>query len=191
MKWIYTQPLDIPLNLSNVSLGGTSAGANLAIVLALKLAEDPTSFQHPLTGLILIVPVIDNTATLSSSSSEEKSIWWENQNAPWLTPTRMLWYRDMYIPSVSDRASWSASPNLAPAELLASLPKTWIATAECDLLAPEALAFAGKLEVLGVQVERYEVKGGTHSCLALNGVLGRGMELVEDAVGVVRAGFER
>lgn len=189
MKWIYTQPLSTSLNLKKISLGGTSAGANLAIVLALKMLEDPTSFLHPLTGLILTVPVIDNTATLPPSSPET-SIWFANRNGPWLTPTRMLWYRHMYLPKRSDWNTWPASPNLAPVELLKMLPKTWIATAECDLLAPEAFAFAEVIAQLGVCVERYVVEGGTHSCLALNGVLGRGMSLVNEAVRVVREGWD-
>lgn len=95
----------------------------------------------------------------------------------------------MYLPNPSDWYSWSASPNLAPEELLARLPRTWIAVAECDLLAPEALELAGRLEGLGVGVERYVVEGGTHSILALNGVLGKGRQLVERAVEAVRRGF--
>jgi acetyl esterase/lipase len=131
--------------------------------------------------------VIDNTATLTSErEGGERSIWHENRNAPWLTPTRMLWYRDMYLPHIPDRSTWPASPNLAPEELLKKLPRAWIATAECDLLASEALVFAQKLEDLGVSVERYVVEGGTHSCLALNGVLEKGRMLVEEAVEVVR-----
>ncbi|KAF2711137.1 alpha/beta-hydrolase [Pleomassaria siparia CBS 279.74] len=207
MHWIHTQPLrpTTRLDLANVAIGGTSAGANIAIVLALRMLEDQTSFPWPLAALVLIVPVVDNTATIMTTTTtrsstdddddsqrereEEASIWYPNRHAPWLTSTRMLWYRHMYMPDTTSWSSWAASPNLAPTSLLAKLPRTWIAVSECDLLAPEALQFAGLLEGLGVDVEKYVVQGGTHSILALNGVLEKGRLLVEKAVNIVRNAF--
>ncbi|KAL3459153.1 alpha/beta hydrolase fold-domain-containing protein [Aspergillus heterothallicus] len=125
-------------NPAQIAIGGTSAGGNIAAVLSLKASQLTPAF--PLRAQILIVPVIDNTATTGT-------IWAKNQLAPWLTPQRMLWYRAMYLPNnPSDAGDWAASPNLAPRALLAKTPRTWIAVSGCDLLAPEAEAFAGLLE---------------------------------------------
>ncbi|KAH8892151.1 hypothetical protein GQ53DRAFT_134395 [Thozetella sp. PMI_491] len=156
---------------ARIAVGGTSAGANLSIVLCLKAAERPgvrIIFQ------LLIVPVVDNTAT-------SEGVWKPNQNAPWLTPSRMLWYRRMYLPNEADWKNWDASPNLAPDNLLERIPPTWMAVSEQDLLAPEAVKFAAQLRALNVPVDVYTVEGGTHSILALNGVLKKGRAMMNQA----------
>ena len=131
-------------------------------MLSLKAAL--SSPPIPVVQQLLIVPVIDNTATISS-------IWKENKEAPWLTPSRMTWYRNMYLPNKADQLNYEASPNLAERDVLAKSPKTWIAVSELDLLAPEGLAFGQQLSEAGVEVEMKVYKGSTHSILALSGRL--------------------
>ncbi len=111
---------------------------------------------------LLLCPVIDNTATIDS-------VWATSQHAPWLTPGRMSWYRKQYFQSTLDTHHWDASPNLAPADALKENPATFIAVAECDLLAPEGLAYAQSLKDAGVDTEVKVYKGATHSILLLAG----------------------
>lgn len=161
MEWIHAKAKNDPeLDGSRIAIGGTSAGANLSCVAALKTAASENPI--PLLFQLLIVPVVDNTAVV-------ETIWAKNQNAPWLTPKRMLWYRRMYLPNQDDWKNWDASPNLAPNELLSKMPPTLMAISEQDLLAPEALRFAEQLQSLGVRVETDILEGSTHSILALNG----------------------
>ncbi|KAL1889083.1 hypothetical protein Sste5346_009148 [Sporothrix stenoceras] len=146
---------------SRVAVGGTSAGANLSCVAALRQIE--ALGTSPLKGCLCIVPVVDNTSTADT-------VWKTNaETAPWLTPSRMLWYRRMYMPDTKDWSNWYASPNLAPEELLEKMPPTWMAVSEQDLLAPEGIAFAEKLQGLGVKAELQILRGCTHSILALDG----------------------
>lgn len=131
---------------------------------------------------ILIVPVIDNTAVPGRG--------WTNLNAPWLTPQRMLWYRNMYLPNDSKvrdlaREDWQTSPNLAPKKLHSKCPPTWIAVSQHDLLAAEALSYARQLRDANVRADVKVYQGSTHSLLALNGVLSKGRELMWDAVNVL------
>jgi acetyl esterase/lipase len=91
------------------------------------------------------------------------------QNAPWLTPARMLWYRKMYLPENYDASDWRVSPCHAPETSKASCCPTWIAIAEQDLLAGEAHRFALQLKAAGVTTTVKEYAGMTHSILALNG----------------------
>ena len=169
LKWIHSDEGNKRLSIDRrrIALGGTSAGGQLAASLVMKAATlqppIPVQFQ------ILVVPVIDNTATVDG-------IWSQNRNAPWLTPARMLWYRRMYLLNESDCARWEASPNLASKELLATSPKTWIAVSEQDLLAPEAQRYAEQLRMAWNTkgIENMEVKvrvygGSTHSVLAMSG----------------------
>jgi acetyl esterase/lipase len=170
LQWVVGPEGSSTLNVnpSRIAIGGTSAGGNIAAVLSLKASQlsPPISIR----AQILIVPVIDNTATV-------ETIWKENQHAPLLTPTRMEWYRAMYLPNAPNALNWDASPNLAPAELLAKTPSTWIAVAGQDLVAPEAVLYAQQVERAwkqeGVQgrdavVKAYE--GATHSILAMAGM---------------------
>jgi acetyl esterase/lipase len=169
LQWVASPEGSSTLNIdpSRIAVGGTSAGGNLAAVLSLKASA--LSPPVALRAQILVVPVIDNTATV-------ETIWAANQHAPLLTPARMEWYRAMYLPNASDARNWDASPNLAPVELLAKSPRTWIAVSGQDLVAPEAMLFAGQLERAwkeeGVQGRDVTVKvyeGGTHSILAMAG----------------------
>ncbi|KAJ4140101.1 hypothetical protein NW768_001454 [Fusarium equiseti] len=188
VRWVASSPAELQnIDTSRISISGTSSGANIAIVAALSASNPdvalptarpslPNTAAHPLASLLLFIPVVDNTATVEGG-------WRPNaETAPWLTPTRMEWYRNLYFTQDDHRSRWDASPNLAPGTLLSKLPKTWMAVAEMDLLAPEAMAFSQQLKSLGVDVETSMVHGGTHSILSLHGVIGRGYKMIEDAV---------
>jgi acetyl esterase/lipase len=175
----------LQIDRQRVAVGGLSAGGCLAAVVGMKAAE--LELEVKLRGQLLVCPVIDNTATV-----EGDGVWKESRHAPWLTPARMTWYREMYFPSEAGKsaaANWDASPCFAPEELLAKSPRTWIAVAECDLLAPEERAFAAKLRDSGVEVEVRVYEGATHSVLVLAGVLKIGRRLVEDFCDALKEGL--
>lgn len=169
LRWISSDEGAARLNVdtSRIAIGGTSAGGQLAASLCLQAAtlQPPIPVQFQL----LVVPVIDNRATVDT-------IWAKNRNAPWLTPARMLWYRHMYMPNEKNWSRWEASPNLASDAMLSKTPKTWIAISEQDMLAPEAELYAARLEQAwksagrtDAQVEVRTYEGSTHSILAMSG----------------------
>lgn len=185
-RWVASEPRELgKVDISRIAIGGTSAGANLAIVAALGAVDgllefpsarpsiSPSPSISP-AALVLVVPVVDNTATVAS-------VWQKNsETAPWLTPARMEWYRKLYFPTMEDRGQWDSSPNLAPDALLKKLPKTWMVVSEQDLLAPEGERFAQQLSGLGVHVDVLTVKGGTHSILTLGRVIKRARDMMQD-----------
>jgi acetyl esterase/lipase len=136
------------------------SGGNLAAILTLKAAE--ASPPIPLVFQLLIVPVTDNTATV-------ENLWAENALTPWLSPARMLWFRDNYLPNKEDYTKWDASPYFAPDALLAKAPKAWIAVCECDILRDEGIAYGKKLSAVGVEVEVEVYKGAPHPIMAMDG----------------------
>lgn len=81
----------------------------------------------PLLFQLLVVPVVDNTAT---TLGDPYLSWFENQNTPTLNPGRMLWFRENYLPKVEDRKKWDASPMFAPEESFKKVPDAWIAVTE-------------------------------------------------------------
>ncbi|GJC83498.1 AB hydrolase superfamily protein C1039.03 [Colletotrichum liriopes] len=162
LKWI-VEPANasrLNINRSLVTLGGVSAGGNLAAILAMK-ASLANVTPAPISQL-LICPVIDSTATVETG-------WATSKHVPWLTPGRMAWYQDLYFSRPEDRTQWEASPCFAPTEVLARSPRTWLAVAEVDLLTPEGLKYAEQLRGAGVEVQTEVYKGATHSVLVLAG----------------------
>ncbi|KAF1809994.1 hypothetical protein P152DRAFT_461071 [Eremomyces bilateralis CBS 781.70] len=175
-QWIRNNAATLSIDISRLVLGGCSAGGNLAAVMSLKAGLAKLS-PAPVFQL-LICPVIDCTATVNTA-------WATTQHSPFLTPGRMTWYQDRYLPNPSDRANWDVSPCFAPPETLALSPKTFVAIAECDLLAPEGLRYAELLRKAGVEVETKTYKGATHSILVLAGIHQIGQQLVHDACAVI------
>ncbi|KAJ6557359.1 alpha/beta hydrolase fold-domain-containing protein [Mycena vulgaris] len=161
------------IDTTRISVGGSSSGGNLAAILALKAAE--ASPPIPLVFQLLVVPVTDNTASV-------ETLWAENALTPWLSPARMLWFRDNYLPNKADYTKWDASPYFAPDALLAKVPKAWIAVCEADILRDEGIAYAKKLAAAGVEAEVEVYKGAPHPIMAMDGdVLKIGAKLVSDA----------
>lgn len=196
LRWVCSSPPELgSIDASRIAVGGTSAGANLAIVAALSAVDSsvklplttpslPNVIPHPLVSLLLVVPVVDNTAVA-------EGVWKRNaETAPWLTPARMEWYRKLYFVNIEDRSGWDASPNYAPESLLKSLPTTWMAVSDQDILAPEAEAFGEQLTGLGVKMDVVNIEGGTHSILTLGGKIAKGKKMMEDASNHLKKVFE-
>lgn len=160
LKWCVNAPGRQYLNIdpTRVVIGGVSAGGNLAAVLSLIAVE----LSIPILLQLLVVPVIDNTAT-------GKTLWSLHPWAPWLTAPRMLFYRDLYLPNPSRASDWKVSPSFAPEELLKELPKTWIAVAEQDMLSVEGEMYADLLREHDVQVQYESYVGMPHGMMALSG----------------------
>ncbi|KAK7419515.1 hypothetical protein QQX98_003284 [Neonectria punicea] len=188
VRWVFSMPAELGrIDTTRVSIGGTSSGGNLAVVAALAALNPevplptakpnfPNIIPNPPVSVLLFIPVIDNTATA-------EDVWRSSaETAPWLTAKRLEWYRKLYLTRDEDCRNWDASPNYAADSMLRKLPKTWIAVAELDLLAPEALAFGEQLRGLDVDAETVVVQGGTHSILTLHGRIDRGRKMIEDAV---------
>ncbi|KIM36277.1 hypothetical protein M413DRAFT_449327 [Hebeloma cylindrosporum] len=173
---------ELGVNLNQIAVGGTSSGGNIAAVLALKNAQ--MDIPIPFIFQLLIVPVTDNTADVATSSG-----WADNQFSPWLSPARMLWFRNNYLPNEEDLRKWDASPIFAPDDLLAKLPKTWIAVAELDILKEEGINYAERIKKAGVEVEIHVYKGVPHPLMAMDGVLQVGKQLVTDAAEALKNAF--
>ncbi|KAI8681609.1 Abhydrolase-3 domain-containing protein [Fusarium keratoplasticum] len=187
-RWVASEPAELgKIDTLRISIGGTSSGGNIALAAGIAASNPgaplptakpslPNTASHPPASLLLFIPVVDNTATA-------EDVWKPNaETAPWLTPERLSWYRKLYLPRDEDCKSWDSSPNFASESLLKNLPKTWIAVAEMDILAPEALAFGEQLKGLGVEVDTLVVEGATHSILSLHGIIDRGREMIGSAV---------
>ncbi|WP_181310405.1 alpha/beta hydrolase [Nocardioides campestrisoli] len=122
---------------------GDSAGANLALVAALR---------HPgrFAALALIYPFLDPTMAGESYRTEVQGF----------DPADARWYWDQYAATPADLEH----PDLAPlrSDRLGTLPPTLVVTAEHDPLRDEGELLAGRLAELGVEVVGTRYLGMLH-----------------------------
>jgi acetyl esterase len=158
LRWVARQGADSGLDPTRIVIGGDSAGANLAMGVALLLrATDPAIH---LRGLLLNYGVFD--ADLDTPSYREFA------DGYFLTREKMRFYWDCYAPRPADRLNPLAAPLRAD---LNGLPPVLLHIAELDVLASENHAMAGRLREAGVAVQSRVFPGTAHGFLrALNHV---------------------
>jgi acetyl esterase len=137
---------------ARLAVGGHSAGANLAAVVAL-MARDRGA--PSLTYQLLVVPVIDHTFETDSYR--------ENAEGYGLTADAMRWFWSHYLREKADGDHPYASPLRAPG--LRGLPPAFVATAEFDPLRDEGEAYAARLAADGVPTTQKRYKGMIHGFL--------------------------
>lgn len=122
---------------------GDSAGANLALVAALR---------HPgrFAALVLIYPFLDPSASFASHHRADQGF----------DPRTAAWYWEQYAATPADLVD----PDLAPLRSvhLATLPATLVTTAEHDPLCDEGEHLATRLAELGVRVTATRSLGMVH-----------------------------
>ena len=136
---------------TRISVGGSSAGGNLATAVALR-ARDEGSVK--LLCQILRVPVTDAIETDDWPSYREAG---ENYV---LSRSAMEEAIQLYTPDKSARHQAWVSPLYAPS--LAGLPTTLITTAHLDPLRDQGEAYAQRLRAQGVQVRLKRFPATTH-----------------------------
>lgn len=141
VRWLGSRPelADLP-----TFAHGDSAGGNLALVTALR---------HPgrFTGVALIYPFLDPTASFSSYTSGV---------AAGFEPSEAAWYWQQYAASAADLTD----PDLAPllSDRLGTLPPTLVTTAEHDPLRDEGEHLVLLLAEAGVEVVGTRYLGQVH-----------------------------
>jgi acetyl esterase len=131
-----------------VFLHGDSAGANLALVAALR---------NPgvAAGLVLIYPFLDPTASFDSYTGAAEGF----------DPREAAWYWDQYAAGPDDLRHPDLAPlgpDLAGQGRFASLPPTLVVTAEHDPLRDEGEHLARLLAEAGVQTVAARYLGQIH-----------------------------
>lgn len=162
---------------ARLAVGGDSAGANLAAVVARRVrdpgggaardAGGPASPAVPALRLqALVYPVTD--LTMASGSYADPGV------AGLLDRAEMEWFRGAYLAG-ADPAHPDASPLLA--DDLSCLPPAFVATAGHDVLRDEGIAYARRLREAGVAVDEIHYPDMAHGFARWGGVLDAAREL--------------
>jgi len=162
-SWVAGNAERIGADPSRLALCGDSAGGNLAIGLALS--------GIAARALALVYPVTDHYSAAHGSYDERGT-------GCGLTAGEMRWFWDMYLPD----AALADRPDVSPARsaALSGLPRTYVVTAEHDVLRDEGMAFVNKLGEAGIPITHRHYGDMNHGFLKWVGVVDRADEAMDD-----------
>ncbi|WFU21466.1 alpha/beta hydrolase [Bradyrhizobium sp. CB1717] len=157
-RWIAAHARELGIDASRLSIGGDSAGGNLAAVVALAARD---AGGPAIAGQLLIYPATDFAMTHGSHREPETSVL--------LTHSVIRWFRDHYLNGATDIHDWRASP--ARAQDLAGLPPAYVLTAGADPLRDEGDEYAARLKQAGVPVAYKHYPGQFHGFFTMGKLL--------------------
>ena len=157
-KWVAANARELGIDASRLSVGGDSAGGNLAAVVAIA-ARDGNG--PAIAGQVLIYPAVDFAMTHRSHSEPETSVL--------LTHSVVRWFCDHYLSGAADTHDWRASP--ARATTLIGLPPAYVLTAGADPLRDEGDEYAERLKQAGVPVVHRHFPGQFHGFFTMGKLL--------------------
>ena len=174
-KWAYDNAASIGCDASRIALGGDSAGANFAAIIA-NMHVIPCVYQ------LLIYPVTD--CQLGHPSHQE------NKDGPLLTHAGMKWFVKHYLSgSQGTPTDPRVSPLLDTDEVLAASPPAFVITAEFDPLRDEGEAYAKRLSALGVAVSHVRWSSQFHGFVSLAEFLDDGKAALAASASALRSAF--
>jgi acetyl esterase len=176
--WLVAHAAELGINPDVVSVGGESAGGNLAAVVCL-MARDRLGPR--LAFQMLEVPATDLTMSQPSIS--------ELATGYLLTRQGMETYVRWYIEDPSRITEPYASP-LHAADLR-GLPPAWIMTCEYDPLRSDGEAYAAKLRAAGVPVQYQQLAGHIHPSFAFSRLTASARRYQAEAAAALQAGHRR
>jgi acetyl esterase/lipase len=141
---------------ARIILNGDSAGAHMALALALRLVRS----CGPMPGkLALFAPWLDLTLADPAIAAVEPH--------DLMLKIGTLRACGAMVAGSRDPASAEVSPLYTPAEELASLPPTRIFTGRHDLFIIDSRTFVGRLRGAGVDAKLYEYEAAPHVFMAI------------------------
>ena len=141
VRWVVANAGMLRIDPARVSIGGDSAGGNLAAAVALALRDEG---KIKLRAQILVYPAVDLTMSGPYYGRFTKDVL--------LTDDAVRAFVAFYVPNVEQRKDWRASPLLAAS--LKGLPPSLVLLAGFDPLDAEGKVYAARLEKEGVPTTR-------------------------------------
>lgn len=150
LRWVVDHAEEEGIDTARLSVGGASAGANLAAALCLRARDE----GGPEIGLQLLeVPGLDLTLSQPAHSNPELG----NDYSLSRADTELV--ASLYLAGVDARHPY-ISPLLA--EDLTGLPPAHLMSAEFDLLRDDAVTYAERLQAAGVPAVHTRGLGHVH-----------------------------
>jgi acetyl esterase len=153
VRWLRTHSDVAGIDPERIAIGGDSAGANLSAATALSLRDqgEPQSLR----AMVLNYGAFDDRCSENAQRRYGGAGYM-------LASDEMAGFWKAYVGQKTDCTNPLVCPIRAQ---LHSLPPSFFAIPECDLLTEQNLEMAGKLRAAGVPVDSVVYKGASHSFL--------------------------
>ena len=174
--WTAEHAEELGIDPDRISVGGASAGGNLAAVVCL-MARDRSG--PPIILQVLDIPVTDVTMSCASIT--------ENGEGYLLTQDSIEQYCDYYLTDPADAKNPYASPLLA--DDLSGLPPAVVMTAELDPLRDEGEQYAERLAAAGVPVTAKRWDGHVHGSLSMTALIPSARDWRQAVIDALRAAY--
>jgi acetyl esterase len=162
-SWLVAQAGTLHIDTARITVGGDSAGGNIAAALCLGLRDTSASSDHGIRPAfqLLIYPAVTMRPNTDSYQ--------RNGQGYMLTQDSMRWYTANYLSEDSHADDWRASPLLATSH--ANLPAALVITAGFDPLRDEGLQYANALSQAGVQTQYVCFERQIHGFITMGRVI--------------------
>ncbi len=170
--WLVSNAALLDVDSKRIALCGDSAGANLAVAVALRARDERLTVRH----LGLLYPMTDATCNTASVHAFA--------NGYLLTREAIQWFWELYLPRPEDAAHPRASVLRANVE---GLPPATVLTAEYDPLRDEGEAFARRLRASGVPTVARRYAGMLHGFATMSTVTPVAGQALRDLAAELRA----
>ena len=168
--WLHDHAAELDLDPTRISVGGESAGGNLAAVVCL-MARDRSGprichqwLEVPATDLTMSQPSVKDTPP-----------------GHLLDYDQMVEFRDLYLTDV-DGQVYEAYASPLHASSHADLPPAWILTCGYDPLRDDGRAYADALRAAGVDVRHTHLEGHVHPSFAFTRIVPSAREHEQRAI---------
>jgi acetyl esterase len=177
MKWVALHAVEFGGDPACIAVGGDSAGANLATVMAI-LARDAA---HPkLVFQLLIYPcVAPEPETGSHHKFKEGYV---------LSRNSITWFYKQYLRTGKDAKDFRFAPLIH--DDLSSLPPSLILVAGYDPLRDEGIEYAKRLIEAGNRVRLTNYEGMVHGFFLMGGALDASRRAVAESAAALKEGFD-
>jgi acetyl esterase len=171
-RWVLENAASVGVHPAAVSVGGDSAGGNLAALTAQALRGAPRApaFQ------LLVYPATDLSRSLPSHRFFAEGFM--------LPKPSVDWFLQQYLPDPELHRDPRASPLFAAD--LSGLPPALLVTAGFDPLRDEGRAYADRLRDAGVDVEYVCSEGSMHGFLNTTGAIDESERVLDLVAGRLR-----
>jgi acetyl esterase len=177
MKWVALHAVEFGGNGNCMAVGGDSAGANLATVMAI-LARDAA---HPkLVFQLLVYPcVAPEPETASHYKFKEGYV---------LSRNSITWFYRQYLRNKKDVNDFRFAPLLL--DDLSSLPQSLVIVAGYDPLRDEGIEYAKRLIEAGNRVQLSNYEGMVHGFFLMGGAVDAAKRAVAESAAAMRQAFD-
>ncbi len=173
MRWAQLHAAAWGITAEAVAIGGDSAGATLAAVVAHQLARE----GQPPVAQCLFYPGTDLMSERPSQNAYGHGLF--------LSVEERAWFYQHYL---GDEPMAKGDPRVSPLwqKDLSLTPPTVLCTAELDMLRDEGLAYAMVLRKAGVELRHFTGEGLGHGFVQITGVHSTSRRAVKQAAQALR-----